>query len=122
MSIDNKELDEARELIKAIFDDGIATINDRDYKFATMTHRERKKIFAFYTLVGRDLANENFSFIDTPKFNEIEQIISDRVLFEGMQISKYKDHFDKYPEDYIQLISTSLAVMSYPFLKGNGGN
>lgn len=114
------ERTQAFDMIKAVYEDKVATINGRDYGFTPFTHKERKRVFAFYSLVAKELQKENFSFMDTPKMEEIEKILMDRITYEGVQLSKFEKHFEKYPEDYVQFIVTALPVVSYPFLRGNG--
>lgn len=120
-----EELKEAQrksmENIKAVFDDGHAEINERSYKFTVMTFSERRTIFAYMSSIKPLLAVEDFSFLDDPKFKEIEKnVIFKRVTVEDMALSK-KNVFEDYPEDYLMFISTALMVISYPFLKGKSG-
>ncbi len=109
---------ETLDHVKEIYDDKCATIGSNDYHFTTMTHKQRRKIFAFFTRIN----NGDMSFLDWPDFDAIEKLICDRVTFNGMQISKLPGHWEQYPEDYILFITTAMAVISYPFLKGVNGN
>lgn len=113
----------ALETIKAVYDDGVATINGRDYQFSPMTHKKRRKVYAFFTRVAPLLQAKNFEFMDWPEWDSIEQLIGDYVMNgEGVQLNKVPGYWDQYPEDYLQLTSTALSVMSYPFLKGSLGS
>lgn len=105
----------AREQLKAIYDDGFAEINEREYKFTLFTHEQRRKVFAYYSSITTQVQEQNFSFLDTPEFKIVEKIFLERVTFEGVQLSKSDGHFEKYPEDYIVFICTALGVISYPF-------
>lgn len=114
---DQEQQNQFKAMIKAVYDDGEAEINGRKYQFTKMVHKERRKVFAFYTKVAQEIALQNFWFLESPDFESVESIIYSRVLFEGSALSKLGDaHWDKYPDDYLTLISIALAVISYPFL------
>lgn len=110
---------EALEMIKAVYDDGIAEINSREYQFTKMRHNKRRSVFAFYTSIANQLQTGSFSFLDTSAFNQVEKIINDSVLYNGSALSRLPEHWDEFPEDYITFISTALGVISYPFLRGS---
>ena len=110
---------EALEMIKSVYDDGVAEINGRAYEFTKMRHEKRRRVFAFYTSIASDLQSGSFSFLDTPAFAGVEKVINDAVLFDRSALSRLPDHWDEYPEDYITFISTALGVISYPFLRGS---
>jgi hypothetical protein len=38
------------------------------------------------------------------------------ISFDDCLLAKLPEHFDDYPGDYVRLITTALAVISYPFL------
>ena len=111
----------AIDMIKAVHDDGVATINGRDYQFSSTTHKKRRKVFAYYSKIGSVAANGDMSFIDTPEWDAIETMICEMTLFDGMQLSKLDGHWDKYPQDYIMFATISMQVISYPFMQGNAG-
>lgn len=117
--IEPNEKDDALATIRAIYEDGVATINARDYMFLKMTHEKRRKVFAFYSSVGRQMADQSFGFLDWPEFAAVERVICDNVTYDGHLLSKRRDHFDEFPEDYLVLITTAMGVMSYPFLRGS---
>lgn len=108
------------DIIKDVYDDGIAEINGRKYTFGVMTFIERRKVFAYTSSIQNKLLNGDFSFLSSKEFAEIEELIFKRVTLDDMSLSK-KNPFDDYPEDYIMFISISLNVISYPFLKGSFG-
>lgn len=112
---------EAMAMIKAVADDGVATINDRDYEIKKFNHVDRTTVFAFYSRIGNQIKAGDFSFLTDDQFSKVMKIIEDRVIFDGMQISKMKNHWDEYPEDYLQFVSTMLAVVSYPFMRAAVG-
>jgi hypothetical protein len=112
----------ALALIKEVHDDGIAEINGREYEFTKTTHKKRRKIFAFYSRVTPLIEKRDFSFLDWPEWDILESVIGDIILHDGIQLSKSKDHWEKYPSDYLQFISVVLPVLAYPFLAGNGGD
>lgn len=109
----------ALAMIKSVVDDGCATINGRDYEFTKMVHKERRKVFAFYTKIQNEVASGSMWFLESPEFETIESIINGRVLYNGQSLSKLGNHWELYPEDYVLLITTALGVISYPFLQGN---
>lgn len=116
---DDKQLtdeEKAQAMIRAIFEDGEAEINGRVYKFTTMTHKQRRKVFAFLTRVAPAVDQKNLSFIDDPSFEPVEQIIHKAVTFDDSLLSVLGDsHWEKYPGDYITFTTVALQVISYPF-------
>ncbi|WP_449555270.1 hypothetical protein [Lelliottia amnigena] len=122
MSKDKEQQKRALEMIKAVYADGYAEINGNRYDFAAMTHKKRRKVFAFFTGIASEMSRQSMEFLDTERFEEIERLIFDYVLFDGVQLSKQPDHFENYPGDYIMLITTSLQVISLPFMGGSNMN
>lgn len=106
--------------IRAVYEDGEATINGRPYKFHKMQHVERRKVFAFQTSVAGDMQAGNFSFLDSAVYAQVEKVMWDNISFEGSTISKSRDHWEEFPEDYMMLVSTAMGVMSYPFMRAAG--
>jgi hypothetical protein len=109
----------ARQQLKAIYDDGFAEINGREYYFSQMTHSQRRKIFAFYSTVTHLVKAQNFGFLTSPEFAEVEKLILAKVLVDDIQLSKSDGHFDRFPQDYLLFVTTALGVISYPFFQGN---
>ena len=109
---------QALEQIKAVYDDGFATINGRDYVFTTATHKKRLKVFSYFTGVQEQLAREDLSFMGTKAFDDVMGTIEQIVTFEGSLLSKKPRHWDDYPEDFIVFVTTALGVVSFPFLRG----
>lgn len=105
--------------IKAIYEDGEAEVNGRPYKLHKMQHMERRKVFAFYSAVQHQMSAGNFSFLDTPGFADVEKIMWSAVSLDGELISKRRDHWEEYPEDYLTLVPAVMGVMSYPFLRAS---
>ena len=118
--------EKALSMIKAVYDDGLAEINGREYVFSKTTHKKRRKVFAFYTKVTPLIQLRDFSFLDWPEWEVVEEVIGNIVTFDGMQLTKVggreESHWDKYPGDFITFISTALPVISYPFFPESGGN
>ena len=111
--------EQARNMIRAIYEDGEAEINGRVYRFTKMTHKQRRKVFAFYTSVSGDVARNDFSFLDSDRFGAVEDVINKSVTYNDSLLSVLGDaHWEKYPDDYLQFIPTALGVISYPFLAG----
>lgn len=112
----------ALEMIKAVYDDGYAEINGNRYDFAKMTHKKRRKVFAFFTGVASEMTRQSMEFLDTERFEEVERVMFEYVLFDGVQLSKQHDHFEEHSGDYIMLITTALQVISLPFMAGSNMN
>ena len=122
MSDDSKQATiDAMATIKAVYDDSCAEINGREYVFTKTTHKKRRKVYAFYTKITPLVAKGDFSFLDWPEWEILEEVIGNIVTFDNMQLTKSKDHWDKYPGDYLQFITTALPVISYPFFPESGG-
>ena len=102
--------------IKAVYDDGKADINGREYVFAKMVHKDRRKVFAFYTKIQHDLQRNNFWWLESPEWQEVEKVIENNVTFNGDALSRIDQHWDKYPQDYLLFIPVALGVISYPFM------
>lgn len=103
--------------IRGVYEDGEAEINGRVYKLHKMTHVDRRKVFAFYTSVQHQANAQNFSFLDTPQFAAVEDVMWKSVSFDGATLNKLRDHWEEYPEDYIQLVTVTMGVMSFPFIR-----
>lgn len=116
--ITKEQRQEALANLRAIYDDKCAEINGRKYVFAQMTHLKRRDVFAFYSSIGENIKDQNYAFLTRPDFAKVESIIAENVTFDGMQLSKLPDHWDKYPQDYVTFITMALAVVSFPFLPG----
>jgi hypothetical protein len=120
--IELSEKDAALKMAKSIHADKCATINDRDYVIANINHIKRRKVFSYFTHVQSDLARADMWFLESKDWAEVEKTIMSVVTYNDESLSKRKDHWDEFPEDYILFIQTMLPVISYPFLKGlNGG-
>ena len=117
MSVEN-----AQAQIKAVFDDGFAEINGREYLFEKMNHKGRRKVFAYMSSIGPAITAGDFSFLDSNEFVPVERVISEYVSFDGMTLDKLKNHWDQYPQDYLTLTVTALGVISYPFTQGGSGS
>ena len=110
------EAAKAQAMVKAIFDDNEAEINGRKYHYLKMTHKQRRKVFAFYSRIQNRIQVHDLSFLDTPEFETIEAIMLAAVNYNDSLLSVLGDaHWEKYATDYVTFITTSLAVISYPF-------
>ena len=106
----------AKGMIKAVFHDGEAEINGRKYVLLKMKHKQRRKVFAYYTKVSKSVESNDMSFIDSPEFEKVEDVIHGVVAYNDSLLSKLGDsHWEKYPEDYVTFIMTVLPAISYPF-------
>lgn len=106
------------EKLKNAYDDGVLEVNGREYEFTEMRHMKRRDVFAYFTTVQNAVQAGNFAFLSDPNFRHIEKIIGDHVTYDGSLLSKLADHWDEFPEDYLELIATSMGVISYPFMRG----
>jgi len=119
MSEDNQtDQEKAQQQIKAVYEDGVATINGREYTLARMQHKQRRKVFAFFSKVQGDMSRGNFWWLESPEWEEVEAVINSHVLFNGEKLANLDTHWDNYPGDYMQFVPTMLGAMSYPFLGG----
>lgn len=118
----DQQADQARNMAKAVHDDKCATINGRDYTITNINHIKRRKVFAYYSHIQRDIARGDFSFLDTSEWQEIERVIQNVVMFDGDLLSKLGTHWEDYPQDYITFVTTMLVALSFPFFPDpNGG-
>ena len=113
------EQEKALAQIKAVFDDGVAEINGREYTFGKFDHKSRRKVFAFYSKIQPMIKVGDMSFLGWSDWGDIEKVINSHVTLSGMQLSKLDAHWDNHPGDYLKLITISLGVISYPFLDGS---
>jgi hypothetical protein len=112
------EKDQALEQVKQVFEDGVATINGRDYFFLKMRHEQRLKVFAFYSSIANQLQAGSFEFLDSDKFRDVSKVIFNSITYDGCLLSKLPEHWEEYGEDYVTLVATALGVISYPFFRG----
>ncbi|MDF1593745.1 MAG: hypothetical protein P1P89_19735 [Desulfobacterales bacterium] len=112
---------QAQDMIRAVYEEGIAEINGREYRITSLTHKKRRKVFAYFTHVQADLQRQDFSFLDSERWAAVEAVIENVVTFEDALLSKSSDHWEKYPGDYLIFVSTMLGAISYPFLSGISG-
>lgn len=116
----NSDAEKARAMIEAVYQDGHAEIHGRKYVLTTYTHKERRKVFAYFTRVKDQLQAGDFSFLDAPDFQPVEELIANHALFNDARLGTLGNHWDLYPGDYVPFITTSLMVVSYPFMAGAG--
>ena len=111
-----EEQAKAKAMIQAVYMEGEATINDHVYKFLKMTHKKRRKVFAYYSKVSGLVQNNDMSFLDSPEFEAVEQVVNESVMYNDSLLSVLGDtHWDKYESDYVTFIMTALPAISYPF-------
>jgi len=116
-----KEMEEQREeVIKQLEEwnkNGFFEVNGRKYVLSKMTHQFRVEVLAIYSEIEILLLSGNYSFMIEDNFKKIIKKIEDRVLFDGMQISKRPQHWEEYEEDYIDFVTLSMKVICFPFYK-----
>lgn len=115
--MNNTDHQRSMETIKAVYDDGFAEINGREYHFLKMRHEQRKAVFAYFTSIQHEVSQGNHSFLVDPAFKGLEkQIINAHVTFDDSLLAKLPEHWDEHPQDYLIFVTTALAVFSYPFM------
>lgn len=109
------------EMVKACFDDRQMTINGRNYDFTKCNHQKRLKVFGFMMEHKEQLSTQNFGFLGTKEWADIEGTLFSVINYQDAALSKLNDHFseDKYAEDYLQVILVGMQVICYPFTRGN---
>jgi len=118
---DQGNVEKAKDMMKAVHEDKCAEINGREYHLTNLTHIKRRKVFSYFTHVQNDLQRGDLWFLESPEWTEVEKVISNCILFDGDLLSKRKDHWEEYPEDYMLFIQTMMGAISYPFLSGISG-
>lgn len=102
-----------QEIEDVVNDDNKATINGREYKLSTMTHKQRLPFLQYYQDIQPQAGGVAKKSMD---FETVENMLSNVVLFEGALLKNLPTHFDKYASDYMSYINTMLMVVVYPFL------
>tara|TARA_R110000850_G_scaffold95629_2_gene200693 strand:+ start:412 stop:783 length:372 start_codon:yes stop_codon:yes gene_type:complete len=118
------EQSKALDMIKSVYEDNSAEINGREYVFTSFNHKQRRKVFAYYTQIASQLEKGNMSFLDSKEFEHIEKLIEGKVMYDGnllsvLNKSDQENHWNNFGEDYIIFVTTAISVISYPFLKGS---
>ena len=110
-----EEQNQSLEQIKQWNDNGEFVINDRTYKLTGLSHQFRVEVLSIYSQIEANLIMGNYRFLQDNEFKKVMTKIEDRVLFDGMQLSKLPKHFEEYAEDYLDYIAVSLKVIVFPF-------
>lgn len=105
--------------IRAMYDAGVITVNDRDYEVLSLTHYKRLKIYSYFSTIKDEMQLGTLGFLDTPKFREISDLMLNSIVFDKVILSKRSGHFEEYGHDFIELTFSALLVFSYPLLNGN---
>lgn len=116
-----KRVAEARAMIKAVYDDQLATINGRDYTFLKCTHVKRLEVFAFMSEHAKDMEQGKLGFLSSPEWRKVEKTINSVVSYDGhtMNAPSMVDHWDNHPGDYIMWIQTCMGALCFPLQPGN---
>ena len=114
-------MDMAREAIGAMYESGTIPINGRTYSLHPMRHLERRQVFAFFSEVMAEIESGRFGWLSRPEFAAVEAIMWRHLSLDGAIIAQTKDHWETYPDDYLELATLGMAVLSFPFLRGVGG-
>ena len=110
-----EEQNQSLEQIKQWNNEGEFLINDRTYKLTGLSHQFRVEVLSIYSQIEANLIMGNYRFLQDNEFKKVMTKIEDRVLFDGMQLSKLPKHFEEYAEDYLDYIAVSLKVIVFPF-------
>tara|TARA_R110000764_G_scaffold60448_4_gene129779 strand:- start:1024 stop:1446 length:423 start_codon:yes stop_codon:yes gene_type:complete len=103
--------------IKAIYKKGFFEVGENKYEFSKMPFKKAKKIFAYLTAIAGELEAGQLGFIDSHKFdNDIEPLLFQYMLVNGFKLDTVDDHFDEFPSDYIEFVSTAIQGFAAPFL------
>jgi len=117
----NKELEEQRkEILKQLEEwhtQGMFTLNDRDYKISKLSHQFRIEVISVYSQIEAQLLTGNYGFLQNEDFKRIMKKVDEKIMFDNMTISKLSNHFEEYPEDYLDYVAISLKVICYPLYK-----
>ena len=113
-------LDEALDQIRQAYEDGEAEINGRAYKFHATTHKQRKRVFAFFTKIRAQLEDGDLSWLASSEYEDVENLVENMVSLDGELLSRRQGHWEEFPEDYVIFSITAMGVISYPFLRGIG--
>lgn len=114
MNFDATELSQ----IKAVYDDGFAEINDREYHFSKFRHNQRMTVRE-YIGTHQDKLKRGALAYGSKEYKEVEKIMMDNMIHQGMQLSKLPDHWENYPEDFDMVFATFIKVAIYPFMRGS---
>ncbi len=108
------ELTEERsKLIKEVIKDGYMEINGNRYDILKFNHKTRLIILEFMHKMEAGSA-----MIGGNAWQLIEKELCQRITFDGVQVSKIEDHWEKFAEDYLTFMTMALQVVAYPFLTG----
>ena len=112
-----EEQNQSLEQIKQWNDNGEFIINDRTYKLTGLSHQFRMEVLSLYSQIEANIIMGNYQFFQRDDFKKVMPKVDDRILFDGMQLSKLPKHFEEYPEDYLDYVGVSLKVICFPFYK-----
>lgn len=116
-----QELEKQREAIlkqlEEWHNDSLFVINDREYKISKLSHQFRLEVISIYSQIEPQILTGNYSFLQRDDFKKIIKKVDDKILFEDLQLSKRQNHFEEYPEDYLDYVAISLKVICYPLYR-----
>lgn len=84
------------------------------YKFTELNHKKRLKVFTRF----QSLQKLELMFFDSNEFEIVQNIIDNCVVFDGMQLSKLPNHWDKNTSEMITFYTHAMGAISYPFFAG----
>ena len=104
-----------QQIEKVVADDYKAEINGRTYQLSKMTYKQALPFLEYY----ESIQPNPMTGIAVKKmvYSEVEEMLSNYVLFDGALIKNIPTHFDKHRRDYKAYINTMLMVAIYDFLQ-----
>lgn len=119
--INKEELEKQREAILKQLEEwhseGFFVINGREYKISKLSHQFRVEVISIYSQIEAQNVMGNYAFLQREDFKKIMKKVDEKILFDGMQISKLEKHFEEYPEDYLDYVAVSMKVITFPLYK-----
>ena len=109
-----EEQEKALELLKQWNDNGEFTVKETTYKLVNQSHQFRADVLSIYSQIEANIIMGNYGFLNRDDFKKMMVKVEERVLFDGMQLSKLPKHFDEYPQNFRDFIATSLKVIVAP--------
>ncbi len=107
--------------IQSIYETGFASINGREYEILKLNHKTRLKVFGYYSSVRSQIMLDNFLFMNSREYQEVERLILNNISCDGIVVGTKSDYFDpdEIDADYIRLMITMFDVFTYPLLTGS---
>lgn len=109
-----EEQEKTLELLKEWNNNGEFIVKDTTYKLTNQSHQFRAEVLSIYSQIEANIIMGNYQFLQRDDYKKVMAKVEERVLFEGMQLSKLPKHFEEYPQNFRDFIATSLKVIVAP--------